>query len=204
MEKTMLFAIILSVIGILVLLTFYRISKKTQERKMLQAIYSTDFDTFFKVADSKFTRYVFPKFNLEYLKLNVHILKNDEPSIDESFEKMFKFKMNTPQKEDIYMKAFNYYVGMEKKEKTTQLIEVIETFDNEELKNEARIIYDIFVLKKSNYIDDMIEALPKQDINTKGVNEYLISVQYKNLNDNKNAKKYEALSKKHLNNKKSK
>ncbi|MFV0254999.1 MAG: hypothetical protein ACK5G7_02590 [Erysipelotrichaceae bacterium] len=197
--NTITLTIVLTIIGILVLYCFYHFTKKKQLNKMVSALKNTDFDSFFETANAKITRYVFPKFNLEYLKLNALILKQDTKAIEKAFNEMFKLKMTPPQKEDIYMKAFNYYVGLENKRKTKELITTIETFDNEEMKKEARTIYDIFILKKANYIEEMEQELANDDLASKGINEYLLSVQYRNIKDEKKAKHYEKLSKKHLN-----
>jgi len=193
------FAVILTIAAIVVFSLGTYILKKFRFKKLLILLQSQQFDQFDELVDKFSTRYLFPRFNLEYLKMNSNILRIDEKKIDESFTTLFSMKMSKAQKEDVYMKAFNYYVGIEDANKTKEIIAVIEEFDNAAMKKEARTIYDIFILKRSNYIEEMEAALDEQDNDEKGINEYLLSVQYKNKGDKKKSKEYLELSKKHLN-----
>lgn len=178
-------------------ITIY-ILKKARFQKMLLALQTQNFDDFFELTNKTSSKYLFPRFNLEYLKLNAYILKGDSKKIAESFDFIFTMRMSQKQKDDVYMKAFNYYVSLEDKKKTKELIEIIETFKNEALKREARTIYDIFILKKANYVEAMENDLPNMDNAQKGITEYLLSVQYTNINNKKKAEEYLELSKKHL------
>lgn len=172
--------------------------KKLRFKKMVTTLQMQDFDTFFKLADAKTSKYLFPRFNLEYLKLNANILRADTKQTDASFDLLMSINMTTNQKDDVYMKAFNYYVSLEDKKKTKELMEVIETFKNEELVKEARTIYDIFILKKANYIEIMEDTLEDMDDAQRGITEYLLSVQYANIKDKKKAEEYLQLSREHL------
>lgn len=191
-------AIILAVITVGGFSLCIYIFKKMRFQKLLILLQTQQFEQFDKLVNSGSSKYLFPRFNLEYIKLNAYILRADEKKIDESFDTLFSIKMTNPQKQDVYMKAFNYYVGMENKQKTKQLIEVIEAFDNEAMKKEARTIYDIFILKKGNYIEEMEVQLAEQDDAARGITEYLLSVQYENINNKKKAAEYLKRSKEHL------
>ncbi|MDF9825879.1 hypothetical protein M2475_002260 [Breznakia sp. PF5-3] len=190
--------LILTVITVGGFSLFTYIFKKLRFKKILTLLQQQQYDEFDKIVDSWSSRYLFPHFNIEYLKLNSYILRGDESKIDKSFDTLFTIKMTMPQKQDVYMKAFNYYVGLENKHKTKELIEVIEGFDNEEMKKEARTIYDVFILKRSNYIEEMEANLKDQDDAEKGITEYLLSVQYENKGNRKKAEEYLELSKSHL------
>lgn len=193
------FAVIITIVAIVVFSLGTYLLKKFRFKKLVILLQSQQFEEFDKLVDKFTTRYLFPRFNLEYMKLNSYILRVDEKKIEETFDTLFTLRMSKAQKEDVYMKAFNYYVSIESASKTKEIIEVIEEFDNEAMRKEARTIYDIFILKRSNYIEDMEAALADQDDDEKGINEYLLSVQYKNKGDKKKSKEYLELSKKHLN-----
>lgn len=191
--------IILTVVAILALLLFFKIFQKRKQEELLMLLQSQKYDEFDSVANDKFTRFLFPRFNLEYLKLNALIIQGKEKEVDKTFNTIFEIKMTNPQKQDIYMKAFNYYVGMENSAKSKEMLDIINTFDNEEMKTEANTIYDIFVLKRSNHLEEMLQLIEEQDESVKGITEYLISVQYENEGNKKLADKYQKLSKEHLN-----
>lgn len=198
MNSTLLVAIILIVMAI-VLSIVMQILKIRKQNKMIADLQAGDFNSFDKTVNSFIVKVLFPRYNLEYLKLNAYILQGKEEEIDLQFDFLLNARKNKAQKEDITMKAFNYYVGMENKEKSHKLIEEIKTFTNERMVQEATIMYDVFVLKKANHIDEIMEMMEGMGDAQKGINEYLLSVQYENIGDKEKAKKYEKLSKKHLN-----
>lgn len=195
----MTIVIIVIIIVVLAAFLLFRIIKVRRQEELLILLHQQDYDGFDQLVNDKFTRALFPRFNLEYLKLNSLIIQAKSKEIDKSFKTIFELKMTVPQKQDIYMKAFNYYVGMENKAKSKEMLDVINSFNNEEMKEEANVIYDIFILKRSNHLDRMLEEIKDQDDAVKGITEYLISVQYENIGDKKQASKYLDLSKKHLN-----
>ncbi|NBK96938.1 MAG: hypothetical protein EOM50_02760 [Erysipelotrichia bacterium] len=198
MDKNVLVIIILIVLAIVLTIAMQYVKVKKQN-KMINDLQSGKFDSFDKLVNSVLVKMLFPRYNLEYLKLNSYILQGKEEEIELQFDFLLNARKNKAQKEDITMKAFNYYVGVENKEKCTELIEQIKTFTNERMVQEATIMYDVFVLKQGNHIDEILEMMEGMSDAQKGVNEYLLSVQYANIGDSENAKKYEKLSKKHLN-----
>lgn len=195
----MTIAIIIIIILVLAAFLLFRIIKVRRQEELLLLLHQQKYDAFDQLVNDKFTRSIFPRFNLEYLKLNSLIIQSKEKEIDKSFKTIFELKMTAAQKQDIYMKAFNYYVGMENPTKSKEMLDVINSFENEEMQREANTIYDIFILKRSNHLEQMLEDIKNQDDSVKGITEYLISVQYENLGDKKQATKYLELSKKHLN-----
>lgn len=198
MDNTILIVIIAIVISV-VLVVVNQFIKVRKQNKLVSSLQNGNYDEFFNTVDSFGTRFLIPRYNLEYLKLNAYILQGKEKEIEKQFDDLLAARKNKAQKEDITMKAFNYYVGLENKEKCTELINEIKTFTNERMVQEATIIYDIFILKLGNHIEEIQEMMEGLEDAQKGVNEYLLSVQYTNIGDKENAKKYEKLSKKHLN-----
>ncbi|MDD3049433.1 MAG: hypothetical protein PHQ89_05665 [Bacilli bacterium] len=197
MDNRVLLIAVAVVISILLVIGA-QVMKVRKQNKMITDIQGGKFDDFFVTVDSFLTKLLIPRYNLEYLKLNAYILQGKEKEIEGQFDGLLNARKNKAQKEDITMKAFNYYVGVENKEKCTELIEEIKTFTNERMVQEATIMYDIFVLKLGNHIDEILEMMEGKSNAEKGINEYLLSVQYENIGDKENAKKYEKLSKKHL------
>lgn len=199
MEQNVLIAIVAAILLAIAMFIITKVLKTKKQNELITKIQLGDFEGFHKVANSFLIKMLFPRYNIEYLKLNAFILEGDESKITGQFDHLMSARKNKAQTEDITMKAFNYYVGIEDKVKCKQLIETINTFTNERMVQEANIMYDVFILKKGNHIDEMLASLDALTDAQKGVNEYLLSVQYNNIGDKENAKKYEKLSKKHLN-----
>ncbi len=192
--------IMIAIVIILGIILYFGMNylKARQQNKMVELLQNGEFDQFFALTDSLLTKYLFPRYNVEYLKLNGYIIKGEEANIEKQFDFLLNARKNKAQTEDITMKAFNYYVGIENKEKSTELLEQIQSFTNERMVKEAETMYDIFILKNGNHIEELLTTLEKLPEEGKAVNEYLLSVQYENIGDKENAKKYEKLSKKHM------
>ena len=79
------------------------------------------------------------------------------------------------------------------------LIDEIDTWeDDENQKKESHRIYDIFILKKYSYIDEMEERLKEASGLDKGFLEYLLALQYDNKGDEKKSAMYLEASKKDM------
>lgn len=170
--------------------------KKKRYANLIQLLQAGNFDEFMKMVDGRFTRFLFPGYNLEYLKLNALIIEGNKRKINDQFDKMFKFRLTKKQDEDLSMKGFNYYLGMEDKHRTKELLERILKFNNERMKEEVQMMYDIFMAKSFSYIETMEEQLSEQNEEQRSITEYLLSVQYENAGNKEKAKEYEELYKK--------
>ncbi|MFV0382017.1 MAG: hypothetical protein ACK5KR_07355 [Breznakia sp.] len=195
MNYTIIIAIIIFGIASIV---FIEVSKRMRLKKIIHLLQSRQFEEFFELCDAKFTKFLFPIYNIEYMKLNAYILQENLKNIEAQFKKLLAFRMNKKQKEDMYMKAFNYYVGNEDAKNAKKMLTLIKKLDNDQIKHEASVMYDIFILKNDAHLQSMLADLKDLPDAVKGVSEYLISVQYANIKDKKNADKYLKLSKKHM------
>ena len=198
MDQNILIAIVIAIILTIVMFLVSKSLRNKKQNLMITYLQTGKFEQFETLCESFLVKMLFPRYNIEYLKLNAYILEGDEQKTKEQFDSLLSVKKSKVQTEDITMKAFNYYVGLEDKEKCTELLESIKTFTNERMVQEATIMYDIFILKQGNHIEEVLKMMEGMPEAQRGVNEYLLSVQYANIGDEENAKKYEKLSKKHL------
>lgn len=187
--------VIIAIVVVALSTIVIQILKRTQFKKLLTYLQTGDFKTFEAKIDTPLMKYLYPQFNRDYLRLNAYVLQGDEKKIEAGLQRLLSYKMSKKQKEDVYMKAFNYYVGVEKPGKAKEALDLVKTLDHPAMEAEAQRIYDIFMMKKSNYIDEMLEQFEMQDSTAKGVTAYLLSVQYENKGDKANAKKYADISK---------
>lgn len=199
MNQNMIIFLVIVAVVLLVVFVGSRVMRKKVMMKMITAAQNQNFEEMEAIANKTSTRMLIPPFNLEYLKLNALILEGNKRKINDQFDLLLKnMRKNKAQTEDVTMKAFNYYVGMEDKHRTKELLAQIDTFTNVRMKEEAHIMYDIFVMKQCNYIEKMEAELEGMNDAQKAINEYLLSVQYTNKGDKEKAKEYEELSRKHM------
>lgn len=171
--------------------------KNYQIKKYSTLLAKEEVDECLKLADSTFMKYLFPPYNLERLKLNAIMVRGKKKEIIAQYDRMFSMRLNDVQKENLALIAFNYYVRNEEKGRAEIMLSILKEGKNEQVKKEAQVLYDIFLLKKFNYIEEMENILDEVDMQRRRLFEYLLYMQYTNKKDMKKATHYELLYKKH-------
>lgn len=191
---------ILAIIAVAAVVMIALIStlKKSMVKKLIHYLEESEFESFYKDIDSTKTKLLLPKMSILDMKLNAEIVQQNKNNIDALFDEICSLPLTPSQKEHYYMKAFNYYVSLSDKKHTKKYIHLINELPNERMKLEANRVYNIYILKNDKDLRSLLVELKDMDDEQKGVNEYLISLIYKNKNDMENAKKYEELSKQHF------
>ncbi len=190
---------IVAFVILLVIMTFFiSFLKRKKYLELIKLLETKKFDEFHLEVKKLYTKILFPPFNLDYMELNAFILENNSKEIQKSFDSFNKKNLNKKQKEIVFMMAFNYYINLEEYNKAKKYIDLINNLDNIQMKKEANRIYDIYALKGYKYLDEMLDEISMMDDTYKGVNEFLISLMYKNKNDVENSEKYRKLSEKHM------
>ncbi|OCN04883.1 hypothetical protein A4S06_09865 [Erysipelotrichaceae bacterium MTC7] len=174
----------IGLVGITILMKIVQmIYIRRKSIQLVDYVVNNQFDDFDQQASNKIVLFIFPRFNLDYLMLSSYLMRNDEVRIDEQFAKMFQKRLTTNQQEDLCLKAINYYVSIENKEKSQQVLDYIRNNRNEKIMNEAQCIYKIFMENDFSYIDEMEQQIELQDDYAKASIEYLLAKQYENKGD---------------------
>ena len=197
MDQTTIRIIVVAVILSIVFSITLKVLKERRMQRLLACIRQKDTERFLNLAQSRFTRFLFPPYNIEYLKLNAYLMEEDTEKIDAQFDKMLQFHLSKEQDQDLTMKAFNYYLGAENRKKTRELLTRIKGFEEKELTKEAQKLYDILIEKSTSYIADMEKQLADADEENKVFLEFLLYMQYKNANNTKKADVYHSLYQQH-------
>lgn len=185
MDQTTIRIIVVAVILSIVFSITLKVLKERRMQQLVACIRQKDTERFLTLAQSRFTRFLFPPYNIEYLKLNAYLMEEDTEKIDAQFDKMLQFHLSKEQDQDLTMKAFNYYLGAENRKKTRELLTRIKGFEEKELTKEAQKLYDILIEKSTSYIADMEKQLADADEENKVFLEFLLYMQYKNANNNR-------------------
>lgn len=188
----------ISVVLAVIITSVFHILKKGTYKKLNILLATQDYKSFNQFINSNYCKFFISKVeNLNY-RLNSSFLRNNRKDIDEAFNALEKEKMPIKFKQQLYMQGLNYYISIEDKNRALNFLNKINELKNEQLKLEANIIYDVYIAKGEKYLDLLLNRITMQDAMFSGVDEFLISLIYKNKKDYQKAQEYEARSKKHL------
>lgn len=175
---TIVMFVVLAIISIAI-----AINKRRAFAKLTMLVDQRKFDEFSRLIDAPFTRLTFPDYNRTYFKLNAYMVKGDDKAALEVLDDLLTRKTSAEQRADLVIKAFNVYISLNKGKKAKAMLKEIEQLDPSKYKSaqdDCRMMYDIAVLKKYNYIELMESALEKKSGPARGQLEYLLALQYQN------------------------
>lgn len=182
--------------GVLTVAT--KIIRNQKLDKMLRLLSNKKFEEFDQLVERRLVRIVFDPFNLDYIKLNRYFLTQEKPEINKLFLKFEKTRLNYRQKDEIDLKAFNYYLSENDRIKTKKYYERIIHSDTNKMKKEVERLYNIYIEKGTKYLDDLLNETESLEDKYKSANELLISAIYRNIGNKEKEKEYQILAKKHL------
>ena len=168
------------------------------EKELINLIITKDYDGFYKLIDSKKTKYLLRPFNIDFMKLNVALLKSDVEQIETMFNHFEKVRLNKVQKEAVYIKGFYYYLSIENYDKVKKYYGYIKQLINDESIYEFDRIYDVYIKNGCEYLQDTIKELETANELVKPVLEAMISKMYENKGDSKLSQEYADKAKKHM------
>ncbi|MDO4466432.1 MAG: hypothetical protein Q4C49_05425 [Bacillota bacterium] len=172
--------------------------KRSAYKRLVTYLQEGKLEEFHKEIDSQSIKFLFPKISVLDMKLNAAIVEQNKKQTIAYLEQICAMPLPNSQKEIYYMKAFNFFVGISDKKNCKLYLDKINQLPNERLKQEANRVYNIYILKNDKYLKDLLEELEEMEDSQKGVNEFLISIIYKNMKDFEKAEYYEELSKEHF------
>lgn len=194
-------AIIVIGATILVFLLITVVSKVIREielNQMLDLLNAKKYDEFDKLVESKLVKVVFDPFNIDYIKLNSYMLRNDESLIDKGFKRFDEVRLNKRQKDDVEMKAFSYYLSKGNNLKATEYYNRINDSQTNKMKKEVDRLYSIYIKKESRYLEELLREVEQIDEKYRSADELLIAAIYSNLGDKKKEKEYRDLAESHM------
>ncbi|WP_294688891.1 hypothetical protein [uncultured Faecalicoccus sp.] len=116
------------------LIRSYRLSQ------LLFALQEKNIGLFQKLVNSKINLILFPKYNLEYLRLNGYILEKNSEMIEEQFKVLNQYVLSKEQRKDLLLKKLTYYTTI-KSEKAMETLKMISDFKDTDFLNKAQEIY---------------------------------------------------------------
>ena len=178
--------IIFIVLFVLILISTFALQSTLQKakiNKIFKFMQSGNIVAVEQELNSFSTKFLIPEFNREFIKLNIYFSEQNSQKIEQQFEVLFHLKMNAAQKKELTLKAFEYYVQLKDKEKAQSLLEELKSFEDVGMVAHAQMLYDILIDQSTNYIDLLTEKLEEGNNMDRGMNAYLISLQYSYLHN---------------------
>lgn len=117
-----------------------RLVRSYRLQQLLIALQEKDIALFQKLVNSKINLILFPRYNLEYIKLNGYLLEENSNMIEEQFKILNHYALSEEQKEDLLLKKLTYYTTI-KSEKAIETLKIISDFEDVDFINKAKKIY---------------------------------------------------------------
>ena len=184
---------------VLLLVTLQKQLRDKILNKISSSLENNDFVTFDQITKSLLARLLIPSFDLQCLRLNAAFLRKDTDYADKVIREFDLLDLSNAQKEDVYLRIFNYYMSEKDYDKAKRYKDnILRELKDKELKKQTVAIYDIYALNSGEHVAELLESLEGLPEHQRGYTEMLIADSYRNLNDNKNARKYKDLSLRHF------
>lgn len=187
--------VIAATFGLEIVANIYR---RRYYEQLVQAIAAKNYKEFDRLSKKKTARFLVPKYDMEYLKLNIILEKGSVTEIKEQFDHVINSCTNVRQKADILMSAFDYYVSKGDKDASAEYAREVTALGNEELSNYVKRLYDIKINKSYKLLDEMLEELNGGYVRNIWQKELLISQAYELKGEMELKDKYEKLSREHF------
>ncbi|MGN1398872.1 MAG: hypothetical protein ACI4WG_02595 [Erysipelotrichaceae bacterium] len=194
MEKYIL--VIIVVVMALASAIIPNMMRNKYQNQFVELFKNGQFEQLEELLNKSVVKYLFMPFNLEYIRLNIALIKEDSQAIDKQIDLLTGMKMTEKQKEDVYIKALNYYVTMDDVDRAKKIYELAMTLKNESLKKSADITYDVFVNKGYKYLDELEKNLDNCPKEYKVFNSYLVALMYEHKGDKQKADYYHDMTEK--------
>lgn len=166
--------------------------------RLAACVQGCDPEAYEAIAQKKLAGLLVPPFNLHYMRLNLYMMLEKEKETDQEFEFLLAMSTGKAMRREVVRKAYYYYVKRRDGKRCRLLLDELLTFAQGEEAKECELLYDIYILKKSSHIRELMEGIEELPPAQRAVNEYLISLQYENQSKTDLAREYEELSRLHI------
>lgn len=164
--------------------------KNHVQKSLIDMIKRKQFDKFDRNSQKILVKFLFPPYNLEYLRLNRYLISDDKEKIDQQFELLLRSAKQS-QKKDIFLKAFEYYAFDGDEVKAKKYYNELIKINKNNISKYITLLYDVFILKKHNHIEELERDFNNLNSNQKKFVAQLLVAQYQNKKDVRKQKFYE-------------
>ena len=134
--------------------------------------------------DKPGSKWLYPPFNREYMKLNAYLVKDDVEGASRQIDVLLTMRSSKNQRSEAVVKAYRFYMEHERYKDAKPLLEEIENTAEKPVAEESRLMWEIFAENDTSHIPEM----EKQYEEAKGPQQrmrlaLLIATQYENAHN---------------------
>ena len=134
--------------------------------------------------DKPSSKWLYPPFNREYMKLNAYLVKDDVEGASRQLDVLLTMRSSKDQRSEAVVKAYRFYMEHERYKDAKPLLEEIEKTAEKPVAEESRLMWEIFAENDTSHIAEMEQQYgeakgPQQRMRLA----LLIATQYENAHD---------------------
>ncbi|MDY4535671.1 MAG: hypothetical protein SPD98_10580 [Tractidigestivibacter sp.] len=134
--------------------------------------------------DKPGSKWLYPPFNREYMKLNAYLVKDDAEGASRQIDILLTMRSSKRQRSEVTLKAYRFYMEHERYKDAKPLLDEIERTAERPVADESRLIWEIFAENGSSHIGEMEEQYEKAKSPQQRMRlALLIAAQYENAHD---------------------
>ena len=180
------------VIVVLVVLSFVytEVQKRLVFAKYERLFSQGDFEGCVAVLDRPLVKFLYPRYNLLYMRLNAQICLDNVQECRRIIDEMLDLNASDEQRLALLVRAFNFFVEQKDYDRAGDLLDELREKAQPDVAAECERTYQIFAKRSSAYIDEMEAALRESKGAERASLLYLLSLQYETRGDRKRAAEY--------------
>lgn len=105
--------------------------------------------------DKPSSKWLYPPFNREYMKLNAYLVKDDVEGASRQFDILLTMRSSKNQRSEAVVKAYRFYMEHERYKDAKPLLDEIEKTADKGVAKESRLMWEIFAENDSSHITEM-------------------------------------------------
>lgn len=192
-------AVIVLFILILLIEIIITIRQKREKRAIEDAltkyILEGEYDSFYKMVDSKEATRNIPVYNRLFLKLNAAMAQSDNERAEEILRQLETVHMSETQMVELALKAFNYYIERYDREGAHKYKNIICKYaKNESITELTKRTYSIFIEQSDEYLDVLLKESEHLKGNKRISHDLLLAKIYENKGEIELCNKYKEQS----------
>lgn len=198
MNKNIVIPLIICVLLTAIYLFVFSYFRRKITYDVFSAIKSGNKNDLDKILSSKVSNFFLKPFELYRFKLINAAKKGNDKEIIKRYEDFDNLRMNKAEKENIYSDAYFYFVSKGDNECAKKYYNLLEEIGDYRNKFAIECSYNTFIENDYKYLDEALERYNQSNDTAKISLASLISAMYANKGDEHNSKKFDAISKKGL------
>ncbi len=112
-------------------------------------------DEALELLDKPSSKWLYPPFNREYMKLNAYLVKDDAEGASRQFDVLLTMRSSKNQRSEVVVKAYRFYMEHERYKDAKPLLDEIEKTADKGVAKESRLMWEIFAENDSSHITEM-------------------------------------------------